>query len=88
VEDVIAGHPAVMEVAVLGKPHPEWGETVVACIVPREGQAPTPEELKEFLADKLANYKIPKLFQLVDQLPHTPTGKVMKFQLRNQLAAD
>jgi len=86
VEDALAGHPGVMEAAVLGKPHPEWGETVVAFVVPQEGQALDPEELAGFLTDKLARYKIPRTFEVVDALPHTPTGKIMKYQLRQDLA--
>jgi feruloyl-CoA synthase len=86
VEDALAGHPGVLEVAVLGKPHPEWGETVMAFVVPREGCEPSPEELADFLADKLARYKIPRLFELVPELPHTPTGKVMKYRLREELS--
>ena len=86
VEDAIAGHPGVVEVAVLGRPHPEWGETVVAYVVAKQGEAPSPEELSEFLGDKLARYKIPREFQLVEELPHTPTGKIMKFKLREELS--
>jgi feruloyl-CoA synthase len=73
---------------VLGKAHPEWGETVVAFIVAKPEGAPDADELKAFLDDKLANYKIPKMFEFVAELPHTPTGKVMKYQLRNKLAGE
>ncbi|MGC8659532.1 MAG: class I adenylate-forming enzyme family protein [Desulfomonilaceae bacterium] len=83
VEDAIAGLPEVMEVAVIGKPHPDWGETVVSFIVPKKGQTVEPENLKKALSEKLARYKIPREFHIVDELPHTASGKVMKFQLRD-----
>ncbi|MCB2191592.1 MAG: AMP-binding protein [Deltaproteobacteria bacterium] len=86
VEDAIAAHPAIMEVAVLGRPHHEWGETVVAYVVPKQGEKAAAEELEAFLADKLARYKIPREFLFVDELPHTPTGKVMKYKLREDNA--
>ncbi|MBU4606204.1 MAG: AMP-binding protein [Proteobacteria bacterium] len=82
VEDAIAAYPAVMEVAVLGRPHHEWGETVVAYVVPKQGEQAGAEELEAFLADKLARYKIPRDFMFVAELPHTPTGKIMKYRLR------
>ena len=84
VEDVIISFPQVMEAAVVGFPNADWGETVTAFIVPQKDQQVDPESIKLFLADKLAKYKIPKSFHIVESLPHTPTGKIMKFQLREQ----
>lgn len=87
VEDAIAAHEAVQEVAVIGRPHPEWGETVVAYIValPRSGL--DADGLKRFLTERLARYKIPRDYIFVETLPRTPTGKVMKHVLRNQAMA-
>lgn len=85
VEDAIAAHPGVMESAVIGKPHPEWGETVVALIVAKANTTLNEDDLKAFLADKLAKYKIPRAFKFVGELPHTPTGKVKKYELREQI---
>ena len=85
VEDAIASHPEVAEVAVVGKPHPVWGETVAALVVPKKNGGLTVDDLKSFLAERLAKYKIPRLFRFVDALPYTATGKVMKYQLRDQL---
>ena len=83
VEDAIAGLPGVMEAAVIGKPHVDWGETVVSFIVPKKGETLDPEVLKKALSEKLARYKIPREFNIVDELPHTASGKVMKFRLRD-----
>ncbi len=88
VEDAIAAHPDVREAAVIGVPHFEWGETVVALVV-TDPQRPIFEDtLKAFLADRLARFKIPRLFRFVDSLPHTPTGKVMKYKLREMLGEE
>ncbi|MHB8203244.1 MAG: class I adenylate-forming enzyme family protein [Desulfomonilaceae bacterium] len=83
VEDAIAGLPGVMETAVIGKPHPDWGETVVCFIVPKKGETVDQEILKQTLSGKLARYKIPREFNIVEELPHTASGKVMKFTLRD-----
>ncbi|MGP8282533.1 MAG: class I adenylate-forming enzyme family protein [Desulfomonilaceae bacterium] len=83
VEDAIAGLPGVMETAVIGKPHPDWGETVVCFIVPKKGETVDQEILRQTLSGKLARYKIPREFNIVEELPHTASGKVMKYTLRD-----
>ena len=85
VEDALASHPLVLEAAVIGRPHPEWGETVVALVVPAGDSGLSEEALKAHLAPRLARYKIPREFKLVEALPHTPTGKVMKYKLREEI---
>lgn len=86
VEDRIMEHPGIAETAVIGCPHPDWGETVQAVVVPARDQPPTEADLKGFLAERLAKYKIPRKFHFVPELPHTPTGKVMKYKLREDLS--
>jgi len=87
VEDALAEHGKVREAAVIGVPHPAWGETVVAYVVPVAGETLDAEELAAFLAPRLARYKIPKVFRFVEALPHTPSGKVMKYKLRQEHSA-
>lgn len=82
VEDVLAAHPAVQDVAVIGRPHPEWGETVVAIIVLKPQHSWDEEGLKAFLEPQLARYKIPREVQWRSQLPRTATGKLLKHVLR------
>ncbi|GGB56631.1 fatty-acid CoA ligase [Tistrella bauzanensis] len=82
VEDVLAGHPGIAEVAVIGTPHEEWGETVTAIIVARADTAIDEDEVKAHCAANLARYKIPRIIRVVDALPRTPTGKLQKFLLR------
>ncbi len=82
VEDAISIHPEVVEAAVIGQPNPEWGETVTAVVVLKPGSELNKEKLAAFLGERLAKYKIPRAFEFVKELPHTPTGKIMKYALR------
>jgi long-chain acyl-CoA synthetase len=84
VEDVIADHASVAEVAVIGEPHPRTGETVVAFVVPNEGAEPDPVELLRHAGRRLARYKLPTRVELVSELPRSFTGKL----LRRELTAD
>ncbi|MFP4573738.1 MAG: class I adenylate-forming enzyme family protein [Desulfobacterales bacterium] len=84
VEDALTAHPEISEAAVIGKPHPEWGETVVAYYIPLQDKDPSPDDIKDFLGRRLAKYKIPREFYKKAELPRTPTGKVMKYMLREK----
>ncbi len=88
VEDVLAKHPAVLEVAVVGIPHPKWGETVLAEIVTKEGQSCSTDEVKEFCSEKLAKYKIPRYYEFVESLPKTLTGKILRREVRTKYWED
>ncbi|WP_221566557.1 class I adenylate-forming enzyme family protein [Alkalihalobacillus sp. TS-13] len=82
VEQAIYAHPDVLETAVIGIPHEVWGETVAAVIVPQKEAVINPEEIKAFCREKLAGYKVPRMFYQMEQLPRNASGKVLKFQLR------
>jgi fatty-acyl-CoA synthase len=85
VENVLAAHPKVAEVALIGVPDPKWGETPLAVIAPRDpDDPPTATEIEEFSREHLAGYKRPKHLRLVDSLPRNPSGKVLKTTLRQQ----
>ena len=86
IEEVLLRHPAVLEAAVVGKPHPEWGEEVVAFIVPRPGQKATEPELDRLCLDNIARFKRPRRYLMVGHLPKNNYGKVLKRELREQLA--
>jgi len=83
VENVLYAHPAVLEVAVIGVPHPHWGEAVKACIVLKEGQKATEAEIISFCKKELAGYKAPKSVDFIDALPKTGSGKIYKKGLRD-----
>jgi O-succinylbenzoic acid--CoA ligase len=83
VEAALAGHPKVREVAVWKRPDPEWGERVVAWVLPAEpGDPPSLEELAELAGQRLAPWAAPKELVLVDSLPKTASGKVRRTALR------
>lgn len=81
VEDVLREHPAVGDVAVVGRPDDDWGETVVAFVERAGAEGPTESELLEFAALRLAPYKRPKAVVLVAELPRNSLGKVVKSEL-------
>ena len=83
VDDALGNHPAVAEVAVAGIGSEEWGEEVVAWVVPADGRlCPSVEELRAFARDALASYKLPRRVVAVDALPRNALGKVMRHELR------
>ena len=81
VEDVIALHPAVAEVAVVGLPDLEWGEAVTAFVVLKPGMAASERDLVEQCRSHLASYKKPRSVRFVESLPRSHYGKVIKAQL-------
>ncbi len=86
VEAVLLEHPEVVEAAVVGVPHQVLGEDVAAVVVLTPGSPTTTDELRRHCADKLADYKVPRRIELVDELPRNATGKVLKAQLQDRLA--
>lgn len=82
VEDVLYTHPAVREAAVVGVPDPYRGETVKAVISPKPGASVTPEEIIEFCKERMAAYKYPRIVEILPELPKTPTGKILRRELR------
>ncbi|MDP2134110.1 MAG: AMP-binding protein, partial [Sulfuritalea sp.] len=85
VEEILLRHPAVSEVSVVGQRDAEWGEIVIAFIVPR-GAAPDSAELDALCLANIARFKRPKRYVVVDALPKNNTGKVLKIRLRELLA--
>ncbi|AMK19848.1 MULTISPECIES: long-chain-fatty-acid--CoA ligase [Sphingobium] len=82
VENVLISHPDVANVAVIGLPHPHWGEAVTAVIVPRPGTSPDPDSIIGWARERIAGYKLPKSVYFIDALPLSGTGKVDKRRLR------
>ena len=88
VEDVLAAHPGVAEVALIGVPDTRYGEAPLAVIAPRDpDDPPTPEELAAWCREKLARYKNPREYSVIAALPRNPSGKVLKTSLRQEHSA-
>lgn len=78
VEAVLAAHPDVLDAAVVGRPDPEWGEAITALVVLRPGAALDAAALRLFCRDRLPGFKVPKAFEVVDVLPRTASGKLLR----------
>lgn len=85
VENCLNSHPAVSNSAVVGVPHPDWGEAVWAVVVLREGQEAGPDDLIAYCKEGLARHKAPKRIDIVSQLPLSPAGKVLRRKVREQV---
>ena len=85
VEAVLARHPSIAEVAVIGRPDPVWGEAVHAVVRTADGASPSEEELIAWCKERLSSFKCPKSIEFTGPLPRTTTGKVLKRELRARL---
>ena len=82
VEEVLLKHPRVLEVSVIGRPHPDWGEEVIAFVVCRPGANASEAELDALCLDHIARFKRPRAYRFVDAIPKNNYGKVLKTALR------
>ncbi|MEZ5592052.1 MAG: long-chain-fatty-acid--CoA ligase [Gammaproteobacteria bacterium] len=83
-ENAAMGHPGVAEAAVIGVPHPKWGERPLLVVMRTSPQAVNAEQLHEYLSDKVAKWWLPDAIEFVEELPHTATGKLLKTELRKR----
>jgi long-chain acyl-CoA synthetase len=86
IELPLEGHPKIKEVAVVGQPDPALGERCKACVILKEPGTMTAEEVKDYLRDKIAKYKLPEFVEFYDDFPRTGNGKVIKKELRQPQA--
>jgi long-chain acyl-CoA synthetase len=84
VEELLYTQPEIQECAVVGLPDKDWGERVTAFIVPHRDQQPEPAALKSFLKEHLAGFKIPKKFIVVEELPKSNAGKLLKREIKDK----
>jgi long-chain acyl-CoA synthetase len=82
IEEILYTHPDVVEAAVVGVPHLDLGEEVAAVVVLRQGACATTGELRQFVKERVAPYKYPRRIQLVQELPKSHTGKILKRSIR------
>jgi len=85
---VLLQHDAVLEVSVVGRPHADWGEEVVAFVVQRSGMDTTEEDLDRFCLENMTRFKRPKHYRFLQSLPKNNYGKILKTELREQLESD
>ncbi len=88
IEEVLLTHPGVLECAVVSRPHVDWGEEVIAFVVPRAGAKVDAPALDRLCLDNIARYKRPKGYRIVDALPKNNYGKILKTELRDRLKGD
>ena len=86
VEEALLQHPDVLEVSVIGARHADWGEEVIAFVVPKAGRSVSDEDLDRLCLENIARFKRPKRYLRIDELPKSPYGKVLKTALRDRLA--
>jgi fatty-acyl-CoA synthase len=85
-EDILYTYDKIEQVAVIGIPDDRLGEGTCACIIPKKGESFTYDEMKGFLKDKVARFKIPDRIEFMDKFPTTPSGKIRKVELREMMA--
>jgi long-chain acyl-CoA synthetase len=88
IEEVLLGHAGVLEAAVVGQPHPDWGEEVIAFVVKRPGAELTAQSLDQLCLDNIARFKRPRGYRFVASLPKNNYGKILKTELRRMLTSE
>ena len=82
IEEFIYTNPKVSDVQVIGVPDEQYGEEIMACIILKQGETMTAEEMREFIAKSMARHKVPKYIDFVDSFPMNAAGKILKYQMR------
>lgn len=83
-EDFLYTHPKVSDVQVIGVPSKQYGEEIMACVILKEGESMTEEEVKDYFREKMSRHKVPRYVRFMDAFPMTASGKIQKFVLRDQ----
>ncbi len=86
IEEFIYTHPKVQDVQVIGVPDEKYGEEAMACIILRQGETMTPEEMRGYIAKHMARHKVPRYIEFVDSFPMNAAGKILKYKMREQAA--
>ena len=84
IEDFIYTHPKVSDVQVIGVPDKQYGEAVMACIILKDGESMTEDEIKTFVEQHMAKHKVPQYVDFVDSFPMNAAGKILKYVMREQ----
>jgi fatty-acyl-CoA synthase len=81
VEELLREHEAVLDAAVIGVPDEQFGQRLKAVVVPRDGAAVSPDDLRAYVRANLSRFKVPRDVELVDELPRNPSGKILRREL-------
>lgn len=84
IEDFIYTHPMVKDVQVIGVPDKQYGEEIMACVIPKKGTSPTADEIKEYVRSHMAKHKTPRYVDFVTEFPMNAAGKILKYKMREQ----
>ena len=84
IEEFIYTHPKVSDVQVIGVPDEQYGEEIAACIILKEGESMTVDEMKQFVRDHMAKHKVPRYVDFVDSFPMNAAGKILKYKMRDK----
>jgi fatty-acyl-CoA synthase len=87
IEDFIYTHPKVSDVQVIGVPDKQYGEEIMACVVLKEGETATEQEIKDFVASHMAKHKTPRYVAFVPGFPMNAAGKILKYKMREDAVA-
>ena len=82
IEEFIFTHEDVQDVQVIGVPDDQYGEEIMACIILKDGESMTVDEMKQYIRDHMAKHKVPKYIDFVDSFPMNAAGKILKFKMR------
>ena len=86
IEDFIYTHPKVQDVQVIGVPDKQYGEEIMACVIPKPGESLTAEEIQEYVMTHMAKHKVPRYVTFVDEFPMNAAGKILKYKMREEAA--
>ncbi len=88
IEDFVYTHPKVQDVQVVGVPDKKYGEEAAACIILKDGEEMTEEEMRTFMVERIARHKVPRYIKFVDSFPMNAAGKILKYKMREELAKE
>ena len=86
IEDFIYTHPKVQDVQVIGVPDKQYGEEIMACVIPKPGESLTADEIKEYVMTHMAKHKVPRYVTFVNEFPMNAAGKILKYKMREEAA--
>ena len=82
IEDFLYSHPKIKDVQVIGVPDKDYGEEIMACVILKDGESSSEEEIKKYVLDHMAKHKVPRYIDFVSEFPMNAAGKILKYKMR------